>query len=190
MGQSNHSVMNKSSNEWEQDNPLQSSSPSLFVQEAVGLASNQHFNLASWHYQFTDRQVSFVLSWIQFYLKVSRPSLFLSVAFYSPGEWNSPDLFNCCFIHVFFLWLCWIRCVFCQWTLCCRSTSREFISSYLSALRACSQLTTLSLHLSPPTVPSLAAHKGEQKSAHELALNCIHLSLLKTSFAVSMTTRL
>ena len=38
----------------------QLSSSSLFVRGAVWLASNQHFNLASWHYQFADRPGSFV----------------------------------------------------------------------------------------------------------------------------------
>lgn len=37
-----------------------SSSPRLFVQEATGLTSNQHFNLASWHHQSTVGLSSFV----------------------------------------------------------------------------------------------------------------------------------
>lgn len=47
-------------NEWEHNNPPQSSSPPRFVQEAAGLASNQHFNLTSWHHQFTVSLSSFV----------------------------------------------------------------------------------------------------------------------------------
>lgn len=92
-------VTKESSNEWEQDNPPQSSSPSFFVQEAVGTAANQHFNLASWHYQFTDRLDSFcALSGIQFYLNVSRPSLCL-FGIFLPDEWNSLSLFNCLSVH-------------------------------------------------------------------------------------------
>lgn len=45
------------------DNPPQSAAPSpSFLQGALGLVSNQHFNLASWHFQFTIRLVSFVSS--------------------------------------------------------------------------------------------------------------------------------
>lgn len=141
--------MNKSSNEWEQDNPPQSSSPSLFVQEAEGPSSNQHFNLASWHYQFTDRLVSFVLLWIQFYLKASRPSLFLSVAFCSPVNETLPIYSTVASFTSSFCGSAELDVRFVS-EHCWRSTSREFSSSHLSALRACSQLTTPSLRLSPP----------------------------------------
>lgn len=102
-------VTKESSNEWEQDNPPQSSSPSFFVQEAVGTAANQHFNLASWHYQFTDRLDSFcALSGIQFYLNVSRPSLGVFSAFSSPMN-ETPSAYSTVYQFIsstYFLWHC------------------------------------------------------------------------------------
>ena len=94
-GRSNHFL---SCNEWEQDNPPQSSSPSLFVQEAVSSASNHRLNLASWHCQFTDRLDPFVCSHGFFsFLKVLAPSPSLCGIPLS-GECNLPVLLNCYFV--------------------------------------------------------------------------------------------
>lgn len=109
-----YSITHRPLNDWEQDSHPQSLSPSLSAQEAVGSASNQRFSLASWRYQFTDGLNSFVRAHGFSSLQKSFMPLSFSLVFFCRIKEtlvrHSLHLF-------FFLWLCWIRCVFSVWPM-------------------------------------------------------------------------
>ena len=149
----------------------QLSSSSLFVRGAVGLASNQHFNLASWHYQFADRPGSFVRALLDPVLFKGLSALSLrhssapaneSLPIYSPvasfaSSSLSPRRIRCV---CFFLFFC-----LSQWT--------EKLLLYKWSSPGATWELTASLSLSRRC---FSCNTSKGKSICELALKCIHLS--------------